>query len=208
MNDPNNGVTNTNSIPMSTYTRQPANSGMSPSKNASSLWAAIIVCFFLALIGIGLGIYGITQANVSPNIIASDIEEAASNLEEEVVVCALPSNANAIEYILLLYNDINDYIEISKDNSIDFYTYIKNANGGGAETSTTINADTSDLIRFFYDNDLQYFSEGNNPEIANDWVWSVTVSTNNNECTVGSNQTTPEWLNTLINMANTKKDNQ
>ena len=196
------------------------NQNVNPNKNTSSphhfsggILTAVIVCSILSVIGLIIGIVNIcqiTQLSTTVDEINKERGIAESPSGNRISYCELPTSAQEIQFADLLYNGPDNQITIYADGQIEYNYTITDANGNGEKESKIIDVDTSDIMQHIYTNDLGYFSIDTNTteEIdENAEKWSVIIEMeNNNICTVDGYGTTPEWFNSLLNLANAKKD--
>lgn len=106
-----------------------------------------------------------------------------------------PNDVSEIRHIEIVYNDGKDYVGISSNNKISYYTFDEN----GKMKQKIIDKDTSSIIKYIFDNNLDYLKEYDH---LDDEKWSLEVSGPGKSCTISKNDTQPEWFNTLLKKLN------
>ncbi len=151
---------------------------------------SLIICMILAVLGTGFGIYGSIQANRALGIIEQKSDEDDESSDENSY--GKPTNADEIQYITIAYNDIKDYVDISREEgTIDYYTY----NADEEYVGDPIETNVTDIINYIFDNDLQYL--GDNDYLDNT-TWAIEITSDQGYSYVSGESDPPEWFNALL----------
>ena len=151
---------------------------------------SLIICMIIAVLGAGFGIYGSIQANRALGIINPESDEGTEAGDENSY--GKPTSADEIQYITVAYNDIKDYVDISKEEgTIDYYTYDSNDEYVGDPIET----DVTEIINYVFDNDLQYLGEEG---YLDETTWAVEVGSDQGYSYVSGESDPPEWFKALL----------
>lgn len=165
-------------------------------KTLTGVIIVLIVATLLAVTGFGFGIYSTIQVNRTTKYLEESLGADLSDVDEADTIeetYGKPSSAEDIESVYITYNNGMDYINIYNSDEIEYFTYDDNDEYVGETTETS----TADIIKYIFDNDLEYLGDN---EYTGDEIWSVEIATTEDTYSfVGGTGETPEWLNELLN---------
>lgn len=178
--------------------------------NSNTLKSLVVIVFCLAIIafiGAGFGIYGTIQANralsyLEENGLTSEDSLSDDLSDSEEPSFDKPTTASDIAYVSIVYNNGQDYIDITSDGTdgnIDYYTSTED----GEVIENPIDTDTTDLANYIFDNDLSYLGDNDYDETN---TWSIEVDTENGYSYVGGTGTAPDWFNDLLKKLDVDKN--
>lgn len=102
-----------------------------------------------------------------------------------------PKSIEDIRTIDIVYNNGKDYIFISNKKELTYFTFDKE----GKMVYKTYEIDTSDIIKYIYENDIDYLKE--DKHIDNE-KWSLEVSSPGSSCIISKKTNQPEWFDELL----------
>ena len=115
-----------------------------------------------------------------------------------------PSSVEDIDIIEIMYNNGNDHVSIHagrhKDNKIYYYSFGKDGNISG---ENEVDTDTTDIIKYIYENDLKYLKEYNEVKNAK---WSLQINGPGKQCLISGKKAEPKWFKELLKKLNVDKN--
>ena len=171
-------------------------------KNAESTMKAVIitliVCTILSVLGTGFGIYGTIQANRALSELNGEAseEEINEDLDETTeFTYGKPTSAEEIKYVMISYNNNQDFVEIYNDE--DGQEIIYSADNEDEENSNaeTVETGVNEVLKHIFDNDIEYLGDN---EVLDDETWSIEVDTADKTSYISGNSDAPEWFNELL----------
>ncbi|MBR2766930.1 hypothetical protein IKD67_02515 [Candidatus Saccharibacteria bacterium] len=156
------------------------------SKKRKGLVIGVVLFVILAVFGIGFGVLAIIQNK----------QQGA----ETGHWYGKPVSADEISSIDIVYNDGKDHVQVT-DEFIYYYAY--NDEGNLYEgSSETIETDTSSIMKYVFENDLQYLNDENVP---NGNKWSITVYAPGVSSADFGYGRQPEWFDEILELLNVDK---
>ena len=110
-----------------------------------------------------------------------------------------PRSVEEIDSIDTVYNNGKDYVHISNNNKINYYTYDKEGNS----IDNIIDINTSEIINYIYGNDLKYVKDYEHIENER---WSLRVNAPGMHCLISSKKTEPKWFDKLLKKLNVEEN--
>ncbi len=177
-------------------------------KTIRNVLVVAAIATVLGLFGTGFGVYSTIQVNrVLGSFEKNDLvlegangvdsedaedDEHAEIEEDDDFRYGLPASADSIDYISLMYDNGNNYLEVYRDDSAIEYSTL----GDNDEYQTnTVNGDIDRIFKFIYDNDLDKIKAD---EVGDeDETWYLEVSSSEGYSYAGGQGALPEWIEAL-----------
>lgn len=102
-----------------------------------------------------------------------------------------PKSVSDITHVELKYNNGKDYIAISNENYIGYYTF----DDTGKRIYKQVDKDTSKIYEKIFNNYLDDLTK-EYPE--KDAIWSIEVSSPGASCAIGGKDSQPSWFDELL----------
>ena len=171
-------------------------------KNAESTMKAVIitliVCTILSVLGTGFGIYGTIQANRALSELNGDAseEEINEDLDETTeFTYGKPTSAEEIKYVMISYNNNQDFVEIYNDEEGQEIIYSAGSEDEENSNAETVETGVNEILNHIFDNDIEYLGDN---EVLDDETWSIEVDTADKLSYISGNSDAPEWFNELL----------